>query len=167
MKPIDFIQPQSRTLPIDQLTFTIEPVRMGMLPGLLRAIEPMLSELYILAEANALSPDRILGLAASFGDEMNQAVAIMARAERSVIDALLPDQFMALAALCIEVNQDFFKKALPSIMAQLPALAPSLQKALAQAGKGVLSGAVPQTNPTPEASTQPATPVTGLQPSTS
>lgn len=160
MKAIDFIAAQSRDLKIDALTFTIAPVRMAEAAKLIRAIEPALSELYMLVQAQAMVPDRLLGLVASFGEEMLDAVAIMARAERSVIDALLPDQFMALAALCIEVNQDFFKKALPSILAQLPELAPSLHKALAQAGKIAPAGAAPQAK---EANT----PATGLPPSMS
>ena len=134
MKAIDFIAPVTHALQIDELTFQVSPLRMGQMPALLRAVEPTLTELYLLQEAKALTTDRIVALAASYGEEMLQAVAIMARAERKVIDNLLPDQFMALAMLCVESNQDFFTKALPHTLAQMRPLTPGLAKAMGRVG---------------------------------
>ncbi len=160
MSAINFIAAQAQSLAVGELTFTIEPVRMGQMPALLRAIEPVLTEVYFLAAQDRVSPDRLLGLCATSGDELLQAVAIMARAERSVIDQLLPDQFAALALLCVEVNQDFFSKALPSILAQAPSLAPSVHSALGRA-------VAPRAEAAPNANPQPTTPATGPVPLTS
>lgn len=159
MKAIDFIAPATQALQIGEFTFQISPVRMGQMPALLKAVEPMLTELYLMVETGTLTPDRILALGASFGDEMLEAMAIMARAERKVIDDLLPDQGMALAMLCLEVNLDFFKKALPRVLEQMRPLAPGLAKAVGSAARAPVAAApnpAPSAAPTPETGPPPA-----------
>lgn len=159
MSAIEFVAPVTRALEIGEMTFNITPVRIGQMPALLRAVEPMLTELYLMVETGTLTPDRILALGASFGDEMLEAMAIMARAERKVIDDLLPDQGMALAMLCLEVNLDFFKKALPRVLEQMRPLAPGLAKAMARAERAPAAAApnpAPSAAPTPETGPPPA-----------
>jgi hypothetical protein len=159
MKAIDFIAPATHALQIDELTFQVSPMRMGELPALVIAVEPMLTELYFLQEAQAITTDRMFSLAATFGADMLQAVTIMARSERKVIDNLLLDRFVALAVLCVEVNRDFFTKALPHTLAQMHPLIPGLARAMVRTGLAPNAAAqdlAPAPAPTPETGQPPA-----------
>lgn len=128
LQALHFITPEVRELTIGQHTYQVQPIRMGQLPALIRLTEGFLGELLL----GDLRSDAVLPLLAVHGDSVIDTVALCANAERSDLDAMLPDQFVALAMLCVEVNFDFFSRALPMLQAAAPSVAPKLLAKLKQ-----------------------------------
>jgi len=103
----------------------ILPIKTRELPGMMKAIAPILGE---------IQGGDILGALSANADSLVAAVAIGSRKDRAWVDELDLDDLVALAGAVLEVNADFF----------VHRVLPGLTKAM----EGV-TGAVGQTQSTP------------------
>ena len=103
MNDLDTLVPQGIELVIDGEPLVIKPLKVGQLPGFLRAISPVMQQ---------ISSTEIdwLALFGERGDDLLTAVSIAVGKPRAWVDALDADQAILLAAKVIEVNADFFTR---------------------------------------------------------
>lgn len=93
----------------------IQPIKVKDLPAFLAAIEPI---------ARELASGDILAALARHADNVISATAVGAGVERAWLEAQTPDVLVDLAAKVLEVNADFFVRAvLPKVSAASEALA--------------------------------------------
>lgn len=121
---LEFVTPTAKVLTVEGVIITITPVRTREMPLLVRAIEPLLGTL--IYEAESLDVPRMLSLMGQHGEAIEEAVAICTRQDRQWVGDLLPDRTAALALASIEVNADFFSRALRVLVAQAALLAPTV-----------------------------------------
>ena len=129
---LDFIEPTQRGLGIDGRSVVVTPLVMRDLPKLLELASPVFRALSLF-DAGALqrftagTPNEqdvstLMGVLSADADEVFAVVAICCREEADWVAGLLPDRFAALMAACIEVNRDFFTRALPQLRAAVARL---------------------------------------------
>ena len=98
-------------------SLTIAPLKVGQLPAFLRAITPLMD--YLRAPVIDW-----LALLAQRGDDLLAALAIAVKKPEDWIHALNADEALMLAAKVMEVNADFFTRAvlpqLDGLMQHLP-----------------------------------------------
>lgn len=121
---LDFIAPLERKLTIDGVELTITPLVVEEIAPVIRATSPFISTL--LYGVESLDVARLVELLGEHGDAVIEAVAICARREKRWVGKLLLDRLTALALVCVEVNADFFSRALTAAKAQAPKLAPNV-----------------------------------------
>jgi hypothetical protein len=80
----------------------ILPIKTRELPGMMKAIAPILGE---------IQGGDILGALSANADSLVAAVAIGSRKDRAWVDELDLDDLVALAGAVLEVNADFFVRA--------------------------------------------------------
>lgn len=141
-KTPSFISPFTVTLPLtpgpDEQMVSVSAADVGQLGCILQLLAPVLHELMALPDdllQRLLSEDgptkadivTLLVLLAEKPEIPQQFVAIAARMEPRAVTALMPDAFAYLFAVCVQVNADFFARALPAFRqaAELIALAGS------------------------------------------
>ena len=103
MSELETIVPQGIELLIDGESLLIKPLKVGQLPGFLRAISPVMQQ---------MSSTEIdwLALFGEHGDDLLTAVSIAIGKPRAWVDALDADEAILVAAKVIEVNADFFTR---------------------------------------------------------
>ena len=103
MNDLDALVPQGIELVIDGEPLVIKPLKVGQLPGFLRAISPVMQQ---------ISSTEIdwLALFGERGDDLLSAIAIAVGKPRAWVDELAADEAILLAAKVIEVNADFFTR---------------------------------------------------------
>ncbi len=103
MNDLDTLVPQGIELVIDGEPLVIKPLKVGQLPGFLRAISPAMQQ---------ISSTEIdwLALFGERGDDLLSAIAIAVGKPRAWVDELAADEAILLAAKVIEVNADFFTR---------------------------------------------------------
>ena len=103
MNDLDTLLPQGIELVIDGEPLVIKPLKVGQLPGFLRAISPVMQQ---------ISSTEIdwLALFGERGDDLLSAIAIAVGKPRAWVDELAADEAILLAAKVIEVNADFFTR---------------------------------------------------------
>ena len=103
MNELDTLVPQGIELVIDGEPMVIKPLKVGQLPGFLRAISPVMQQ---------ISSTEIdwLALFGERGDDLLSAIAIAVGKPRVWVDELAADEAILLAAKVIEVNADFFTR---------------------------------------------------------
>lgn len=103
MSDLDTLVPQGIELVIDGEPLVIKPLKVGQLPGFLRAISPVMQQ---------ISSTEIdwLALFGERGDDLLSAIAIAVGKPRAWVDELAADEAILLAAKVIEVNADFFTR---------------------------------------------------------
>ena len=101
MNDLDTLVPQGIELVIDGEPLVIKPLKVGQLPGFLRAMSPVMQQ---------ISSTEIdwLALFGERGDDLLSAIAIAVGKPRVWVDELAADEAILLAAKVIEVNADFF-----------------------------------------------------------
>jgi hypothetical protein len=125
MNDLDTLVPQGIELVIDGEPLVIKPLKVGQLPGFLRAISPVMQQ---------ISSTEIdwLALFGERGDDLLSAIAIAVGKPRAWVDELAADEAILLAAKVIEVNADFFTR---TVMPRLDGvLAAGLKVPAAKAG---------------------------------
>jgi hypothetical protein len=160
MADIDFVAGSKRTLQVAGINFDIVQIPMRTLPELARVTEPMMQELVF---HGGIEPLAVLGLIGRWGEHAMDAVALMATVQgsgvghpppplyaktaREHIDSMNFEEFTALAMVCIEVNADFFTRALANLKVAAPKLAPSLlQKLLTRMPAATATTPAPSTS---------------------
>lgn len=103
MSDLDTLVPQATEVTIGGETVRITPLRVGQLPGFLRAISPVMQQISS-ADIDWLS------LFGERGDDLLSAIAIAVGKPRAWVDELAADEAILLAAKVIEVNADFFTR---------------------------------------------------------
>ena len=103
MNDLDTLVPQGIELVIDGEPLVIKPLKVGQLPGFLRAISPVMQQI------SATEIDW-LALFGERGDDLLSAIAIAVGKPRVWVDELAADEAILLAAKVIEVNADFFTR---------------------------------------------------------
>src|SRR5512137_1376742 len=122
MNDLDTLVPQGIELVIDGEPLVIKPLKVGQLPGFLRAISPVMQQ---------ISSTEIdwLALFGERGDDLLSAIAIAVGKPRVWVDELAADEAILLAANVIEVNADFFTR---TVMPRLDGLFAQVNRATAQ-----------------------------------
>ena len=103
MNDLDTLVPQGIELVIDGEPLVIKPLKVGQLPGFLRAISPVMQQI-------SSSEIDWLALFGERGDDLLSAIAIAVGKPRVWVDELAADEAILLAAKVIEVNADFFTR---------------------------------------------------------
>jgi len=104
MNDLEALIPQTVELVIDGEPLAIKPLKVGQLPAFLRAISPVMQQITS-AEIDWLA------LFGERGDDLLSAIAIAIGKPRAWVDELAADEAILLAAKVIEVNADFFNRA--------------------------------------------------------
>ena len=103
MNDLDTLVPQGIELVVDGEPLVIKPLKVGQLPGFLRAISPVMQQI------SSTEVDW-LALFGERGDDLLSAIAIAVGKPRAWVDELAADEAILLAAKVIEVNADFFTR---------------------------------------------------------
>jgi hypothetical protein len=103
MSDLETLIPQSIELIIGGEPLAIKPLKVGQMPGFLRAISPVMQQL------TATDIDW-LALFGEHGDALLSAIGIAVGKPRAWVDELAADEAILLAAKVIEVNADFFTR---------------------------------------------------------
>ena len=118
MTELEQLTATPQALQIAGETLLISPLKVGQLPAFLRAISPLIE--YLRAPVIDW-----LALLAQRGDDLLAALAIAVKKPPDWIHALNADEALLLAAKVMEVNADFFTRAvlpqLEGLMQHLPA----------------------------------------------
>lgn len=120
MSELDSLVPQAIELVVGGEPLAIQPLKVGQLPGFVRAISPVLQPLMGGSGMNSTgSGIDWLTLLGTHGDDLLAAVAIAVGKPRAWVDDLAADEAILVAAKVIEVNADFFTRA---VLPQLDSL---------------------------------------------
>ena len=136
MSDLDTLVPQATEVVIGGETVRLSPLKVGQLPGFLRAISPVMQQISS-ADIDWLS------LFGERGDDLLSAIAIAVGKPRAWVDDLAADEAILLAAKVIEVNADFFTRTvMPRLDGVLAAgvKAPAANPANAAATIGMTGG---------------------------
>lgn len=103
MSDLETLIAQPVELVIDGEPLAIQPLKVGQMPGFLRAISPVMQHL-------TRTEIDWLALLGERGDDLLTAIAIAVGKPRAWVDELAADEAILLAAKVIEVNADFFTR---------------------------------------------------------
>ncbi len=121
MTELDTLIPTPVELTIAGEVLAVKPLKVGQMPAFLRAIGPVVQQL-------AAPEIDWLQLFGERGHDLLSAIAIAVGKPRTWVDELGADDAIRLAAQVIEVNADFFTRAvlpqLETLFARAQALAP-------------------------------------------
>ena len=103
MTDLENLIPQPQEITVNGESLAITPLKVGQLPGFLRAITPVMQH---------LSGPQIdwLALFGQHGEDLLGAMAIAVNKPRTWVDALPADAAIVLCAKVMEVNADFFTR---------------------------------------------------------
>ena len=121
---LEFVSPTAVTLVVDGQTISITPLLVKDLPRVIRATDAILG--ILLYEADSLDAVRLVSLLGQHGEAITEAVGICIRKDPEWVQNLLPDRLATLAMAAIEVNADFFTRALAGLKGHAPKVAPTL-----------------------------------------
>ena len=107
MKTLEKIVPTPIRIDIAGERLSLTPIKTRELPAMMRAIGPILAE---------IQSGDILGALATNADSMVDAVAIGSRKPREWVDELDLDALVAVAGAVLEVNADFFVRAVLPVL---------------------------------------------------
>lgn len=118
MSELETLMPTSVELVIAGETLAISPLKVGQMPGFLRAISPVMQHL----TAGEID---WLALFGERGDDLLSAIAIAVGKPRAWIDELAADEAILLAMKVIDVNADFFTRSvIPKLGGLFEAVSP-------------------------------------------
>jgi len=130
MGEFDVIEPPASAATFGGRQLTVAPLKVGQLPAFARAIKPISGAVEAIATGRAaLTLPAMLDMIADHGEAIIDAVSIASGVPVAELAEATPDQLIELAAVCMEVNADFFAR--------------RLTPALRAAGRAVPSGAGP------------------------
>lgn len=102
MDTLEKIAPVPITITVSGESLTISPIKTRELPRMLKAVKPIAAE---------IQAGDIAGALLANADCLVEAVAIGARKPRAWVDELELDDLVQLASAVLEVNGDFFVRA--------------------------------------------------------
>jgi hypothetical protein len=137
MSELETMVPQGIELLIAGEPLLVKPLKVGQLPGFLRAISPVMQQM-------ASSEIDWLGLFGERGDDLLSAIAIAVAKPRAWVDELAADEAILLAAKVIEVNADFFTRTvMPRLNGEMGGLFAGTNTTGATAATGAMGGLTP------------------------
>ena len=137
MSELDTMVPQGIELLIAGEPLLVKPLKVGQLPGFLRAISPVMQQM-------ASSEIDWLALFGERGDDLLSAIAIAVAKPRAWVDELAADEAILLAAKVIEVNADFFTRTvMPRLNGEMGGLFAGTNTTGATAATGAMGGLTP------------------------
>ena len=137
MSELDTMVPQGIELLIAGEPLLVKPLKVGQLPGFLRAISPVMQQM-------ASSEIDWLALFGERGDDLLSAIAIAVAKPRAWVDELAADEAILLAAKVIEVNADFFTRTvMPRLNGEMGGLFASTNATEATVATGAMGGLTP------------------------
>ena len=137
MSELETMVPQGIELLIAGEPLLVKPLKVGQLPGFLRAISPVMQQM-------ASSEIDWLGLFGERGDDLLSAIAIAVAKPRAWVDELAADEAILLAAKVIEVNADFFTRTvMPRLNGGRGGLCAGTNTTGATAATGAMGGLTP------------------------
>ena len=111
MSGLDAVIPVAVDVAAAGRTYAVLPLTIGQYPAFCRAIGGLpLAD--VLAAADALGPEQWLRLIGEHGEAIVAAVGIATSASADELNAMAPDDFLALALGVVEANLDFFARRL-------------------------------------------------------
>lgn len=135
---IDVLAPASASVDYRNEMVTLEPVKIGQVPALVRIIRPMLASAQALASGPSdhgadateagimgieITFDLLFGLIDEHADGMFAAVALLTGRDSEWIREGDPAEFIELALAAVEVNRNFFtQRIVPLLGGQAKAL---------------------------------------------
>ena len=122
MTDLEKLIPQDTLVQVAGETLVISPLKVGQLPAFLRVISPVMAQ---------LSQPHIhwLALFGQHGEDLLSAIGIAVRKPREWVDDLAADDALLLAAKVMEVNADFFTRAVIPKLDGLFSLSKGIQAA--------------------------------------
>ena len=137
MSELETMVPQGIELLIAGEPLLVKPLKVGQLPGFLRAISPVMQQM-------ASSEIDWLALFGERGDDLLSAIAIAVAKPRAWVDELAADEAILLAAKVIEVNADFFTRTvMPRLNGEMGGLFASTNATEATVATGAMGGLTP------------------------
>lgn len=135
MEDTSVLEPATREVAYGVGTLKVTPLKVGQLPAFTRAIRPIFSAIAdIITSAPSggdegaggethleVDLEKIGGLIADHGDALIDAAAVAVRKPRQLIEDGAPDEFVSLLRAIVEVNVDFFDRAVPREGLAMPA----------------------------------------------
>ena len=113
MGEFDVIDPPARAATFNGRQITVGPLKVGQLPAFARAVKPIGGAVEAIATGRAgLTFASMIDLVADHGDAIIEAVALASGVPAAELADATPDQLIELAAVCMEVNADFFGRRL-------------------------------------------------------
>ena len=120
---IEHVAPLMIVTPVDGVEVTVKPITVGQYPALFEQIAPLLQsttqapaglfERLAARQADGEDVQWLVGLVLDHSDEVMVAIALAIGQSRDWVSALLPDRFLDLVIVVLEVNADFFMRAQP------------------------------------------------------
>lgn len=105
---LDTYIPLERVIQAGGKNISVSPLRVRQIPAFARAIAPAVP---------ALSGGDLAGAVGAHGDSLIRAVCVATSEAEDWVGDLMPDEFMALCVVVIEVNADFFsRRVVPTLM---------------------------------------------------
>ncbi len=137
MSELETMVPQGIELLIAGEPLLVKPLKVGQLPGFLRAISPVMQQM-------ASSESDWRGVFGERGDDLLSAIAIAVAKPRAWVDELAADEAILLAAKVIEVNADFFTRTvMPRLNGEMDGLFAGTTATGATAATGAMGGLTP------------------------
>lgn len=109
-----FVNPPSVPLALGGVDLVITPLRVGEVAAFAGAVAPIVEWIPRLV-SDDVAPAVVLELLSLHSEAALSAVAIAARQPKSWVAELMLDELAELATVCLEVNADFFRRALPAL----------------------------------------------------
>ena len=113
-RAFEFVKPLSVTLTIRDQDITISPLKVGEVGEFAEAVTPLIDHLPAIV-ADQVSGEVVLGVITQHTQDALHAVAIASRQPIAWVRELMLDELLELATVCLEVNADFFRRALPGM----------------------------------------------------
>lgn len=124
MESLTAVIPGNKTKTIGDVTIAIASLKVGSLPAVLRAVQPLQHLLM-----NRAVPFDPLMLFMLHTEDCLSLLAVLSKQERAWVDNLDPDDALDLFTELLEANLDFFvRRVLPLLSAKVAALTQSLLK---------------------------------------
>lgn len=116
---LDVIESAEREVIFAGERIKVKPLTIGQLPKFARAIKGLGGALTF--DPKALSPALLLDLIADHGDPIIDACVVASGLDRARIEAAGPQDLVALIAVILSVNSDFFARSLNPLLVQVRA----------------------------------------------
>lgn len=129
MTDLSVLEKPTREVVLKGVSLKVSPLKVGQLPAFTRAIKPVFAAFAsLLASPLSVGPageggdpslpeidfdlEQVADLIADHGDKLMEACAIAIRRDKKEIEDLELDEFISLVRAIIEVNADFFARAM-------------------------------------------------------
>ena len=123
MSQLNTLLPQGKELKIRDENLTIKPFKLGELPKVFKAIDPISKALFEAISKSGNQVEMITGLVANGGENLIDLMVIGSKQSREWVEDLELDEGIELFGAILEVNASFFvQKVLPNLNKKMEAI---------------------------------------------